>query len=137
VDISLAPFSKGVEGDLDSKNISLSPEWQSLIVFPDLRTLMNIIDEKFMSQAWVDTLLSSNTQNQKDKSWRNIKNWNTNIILATHSEIFQDYKNLKKIVIIRPNKRYYANQQDPRYKTLDVVKRLAEIRNCGLELIEN
>lgn len=116
--------------------ISLSQNWQNLIVFPDLRTLLNLVDEKFSSQKWVDVLLSSNTQNQKDKSWRNIKNGNTNIALATHSEIFQNYKDLKKIVIVRPHKRYYANQQDPRYKTLDVVKKLSEIRNCELEIVD-
>ncbi|HKL44058.1 MAG TPA: hypothetical protein VJ892_02140, partial [Candidatus Absconditabacterales bacterium] len=73
---------------------------------------------------------------QKDKSWRNIKNGNTSIILATHSEIFQNYKDLKKIIIIRPHKRYYSNQKDPRYKTLDVVKKLSEIRDCDLEIID-
>lgn len=117
-------------------NLSLSSWWQTLVVFPDLRTLMNLTDEKFTSQSWVDTLLSSNTQNQKDKSRRNIKNGNTNIILATHSEVFQNYKDLQKIIIIRPHKRYYANQQDPRYKTLDVVQKLSEIRNCELEIVD-
>lgn len=117
-------------------DVSLSQQWQTLIVFPDLRTLMNLVDDKFMSQAWVDVILSSNTQNQKDKSWRNIKNGNTRVILATHSEIFQNYKNLTKIIIVRPHKRYYANQQDPRYKTLAVLQQLAEIRNCDLEIID-
>lgn len=159
-DISLAPFNKGVEGDskkapinkgdsqtlaplyqrgvgvILNKNITFSQFGQTLVVFPDLRTLMNLTDEKFISQTWVDTLLSSNTQNQKDKSRRNIKNGNTNIILATHSEIFQNYKDLQKIIIIWPHKRYYANQQDPRYKTLDVVKKLSEIRDCELEIID-
>jgi primosomal protein N' len=81
-------------------------------------------------------LLSTNTQNQKDKSWRNIKNGNTQIILATHSEIFQNYKDLTKIIIIRPHKRYYSNQQDPRYKTLEVVKKMAEIWDCKIDIID-
>ncbi len=117
-------------------NWILSSWWQNLIVFPDLRTLMNLTTEEFRNQKWVDTLLSTNTQSQKDKSWRNIKNGNTSIILATHSEIFQNYKDLQKIIIIRPHKRYYSNQKDPRYKTLDVVKKLSEIRDCDLEIID-
>lgn len=147
VDRKTSPLSRGTKGNskkvstlnfsLWTFNLSLSSWWQTLVVFPDLRTLMNITDERFTFQAWVDVLLSSNTQSQKDKSRRNIKNGNTNIILATHSEIFQNYKDLQKIIIIRPHKRYYANQQDPRYKTLDVVKKLSEIRNCELEIIEN
>jgi len=133
---TLAPLYQRGVGVILNKNITFSQFGQTLVVFPDLRTLMNLTDEKFISQTWVDTLLSSNTQNQKDKSRRNIKNGNTNIILATHSEIFQNYKDLQKIIIIWPHKRYYANQQDPRYKTLDVVKKLSEIRDCELEIID-
>ncbi len=118
------------------QNIKLSWDWQNLIVFPDLRTLMNLTTEDLRSFDWIDTLLSTNTQNQKDKSRRNIKNWNTSVILATHSEIFQNYKNLKKIIIIWPHKRYYSNQQDPRYKTQEVVEKLTEIWGCELEIID-
>jgi len=129
------PLIKGDEGGSILKQIHFSLKGQTLILFPDLRTLMNLTTEEFRSQKWVDTLLSTNTQNQKDKSRRNIKSGNTNIVLATHSEIFQNYKDLQKIIIIRPHKRYYANQKDPRYKTLDVVKKLSEIRACELEVL--
>lgn len=112
-------------------------DWQTLIVFPDLRTLINLTDDEFRIQPWVDTLLSTNTQSQKDKSRRNIKQWNTKVIFATHSEIFQNYNNLKKIIIFYPHKRYYANQQDPRYKTLSVVQKMSEIYGCELEVIED
>jgi hypothetical protein len=115
----------------------LSTDWQTLIVFPDLWTLMNMTDDEFRKKDWVDTLLSTNTQNQKDKSWRNIKQWNTKVIFATHSEIYQDYADLKKIIIFFPHKRYYANQQDPRYKTLAVVQKMKEIYDCDLQIIEN
>jgi primosomal protein N' len=97
--------------------------------------LMNLTTVDFREINWVDVLISTNTQNQKDKSRRNIKMWNTEIVLATHSEIFQNYKKLKKIVIIQSHKRYYASQQDPRYKTLDVVQKLAEIWKCELVII--
>lgn len=111
-------------------------DWQTLIIFPDLRTLTNMTDDDFRKQPWVDTLLSTNTQNQKDKSRRNIKLWNTKVILATHSEIFQNYNDLQKIIIFYPHKRYYVNQQDPRYKTLAVVQKMSEIYGCGLEVVE-
>lgn len=94
-------------------------------------------DDEFRKKDWVDTLLSTNTQNQKDKSWRNIKQWNTKVIFATHFEIYQDYADLKKIIIFFPHKRYYANQQDPRYKTLAVVQKMREIYDCDLQIIEN
>ena len=112
-------------------------DWQTLIVFPDLWTLINMTDDEFRKKDRVDTLLSTNTQNQKDKSRRNIKLWNIKVIFATHSEIFQNYKDLKKIIIFYPHKRYYSNQQDPRYKTLAVVQKMKEIYNCDLQIIEN
>lgn len=130
--ISLSLEEREVKGE-----IKISQNWQTLLVFPDLRTLINLTDPDFREDELVDTLLSSNTQNQKDKSRRNIKNWNTQVILATHSEIFQNYKNLQKIFIVQPHKRYYSNQQDPRYKTLEVVQKLAKIWNCELQIIEN
>ena len=105
-------------------------DWQTLIVFPDLWTLINMTNDNFRKEPWVDTLLSTNTQNQKDKSRRNVKLWNTKVIFATHSEIFQNYSDLKKIIIFYPHKRYYANQQDPRYKTLAVVQKMSEIYKC-------
>lgn len=115
----------------------LSIDWQTLTVFPDLWTLINMTDDEFRKQPWVDTLLSTNSQNQKDKSRWNIKMWNTKVIFATHSEIFQNYSDLKKIIIFYPHKRYYANQQDPRYKTLSVVQKMSEIYECELNIIEN
>jgi hypothetical protein len=141
---SCAPLMKEAPrrgGDfLDSSSLC-SSEWQidrqTLIVFPDLWTLVNMTDDEFRKQKWVDTLLSTNTQNQKDKSRRNIKLWNTKVIFATHSEIFQNYKDLGKIIIFYPHKRYYSNQQDPRYKTLAVVQKMSEIYHCELQVVEN
>ncbi len=118
------------------QEISLAEDWQTLVVFPDLRTLMNTTTVELRENNWIDTLLSINTQNQKDKSRRNIKNWNTQTVLATHSEIFQNYKKLNKIIIIQPHKRYYSSQQDPRYKITEVVQKLAEIWKCELQIIK-
>jgi len=145
----ISPFLKGacpasagvVEGQgifINEKvKACLFTQWQTLIVFPDLWTLINMTDDEFRKQKWVDTLLSTNTQNQKDKSRRNIKQWNTKVIFATHSEIYQDYADLKKIIIFYPHKRYYSNQQDPRYKTLAVVQKMKEIYDCELQIVEN
>ena len=121
---------------IDSSLSEHQTDWQTLIVFPDLRTLINLTDDEYRKNPWVDTLLSTNTQNQKDKSRWNIKQWNTRVIFATHSEIFQNYNDLKKIIIIYPHKWYYANRQDPRYKTLSVVQKMSEIYSCELEVIE-
>jgi len=108
---------------------------QTLIVFPDLWTLFNTIDEKSLNEKNVAFLSSTQTQNQKDKNWRDIKKWNKSIILSTYGEIFQDYYDLKKIIFIDPHKWYYANQQDPRYKVGDVLNKIEEIYEAELEII--
>ena len=46
-------------------------------------------------------------------------------------------QHLKKIIIVYPHKWYYANQQDPRYKTLAVVQKMSEIYSCILQIIES
>jgi primosomal protein N' len=59
--------------DILDYKIDLSSDGQILIVFPDLRSLINLTTKDFRNTYSVDVLLSSNTQNQKDKSRRNIK----------------------------------------------------------------
>jgi primosomal protein N' len=100
---------------------------QQLIIFPDIRSLFNILDEKILSGKWNIILSSNDTQNQKNKKRRMIKNGEVKNVFCTHSEIFQDRNNLKKIILIDPYKRYYENQQDPRYSVPKVVKKMQEI----------
>ncbi|HCB51099.1 TPA: hypothetical protein DEP21_00695 [Patescibacteria group bacterium] len=79
-------------------------------------------------------LSSSDSQNKKDKSFWEIKTGNIGTIITTHAELFQDFAKLEKIVFVDPHKWYYANQQDPRYKTPDVVAKLAEIWGISVEI---
>lgn len=101
--------------------------WQQLVIFPDLWTMFNVVDENILLAKWNMVLKSNDTQNQKDKKWWMIKNGDINNVFCTHWEIFQDRNDLKKIILIDPYKRYYENQQDPRYSVNDVVKKMEEI----------
>ena len=104
---------------------------QKLFVFPDLWTAFNIIWnlEKIYS--------SHNTTIQKIKLFRWIKNWKIEEIYCTWSVIFQDWLNLKKIIIYYPHKRYYKNQQDPRYNVFEVVKKMKKIYECEIECVKD
>jgi primosomal protein N' len=108
--------------------------WQVLIILPDLRTLHNLFSDKLLEDKLVSFIYSNSSQNQKDKSRRKIKNWNTVLIISTYWEIFQDFYNLQKIILVDPHKRYYSNQQDPRFKTQEVAKQMAEIHKAKLIL---
>ncbi|MDR3168507.1 MAG: hypothetical protein LBU27_01775 [Candidatus Peribacteria bacterium] len=77
-------------------------------------------------------LFSTDTQNRKDVNWRTIKKGLASTVIATQSEVFQPFSALKKIVFVDSHKRYYHNQQDPRYSLTTIVEKMAE--RYGAEL---
>ena len=108
--------------------------YQTLIVFPDIRSYKNIIWNE--NNEWI-FLYSLDTQNIKNSNRWKIKTWNESLIYTTSSEIFQDFKNLKEIYFIEPQKRYYAAQQDPRYKVRIVLEKIAENYNSKITIIDS
>lgn len=114
------------------KEITWNWEWQTLIVFPDIRTYTNIIWEK--KSEWI-FLYSLDTQNIKNTNRWKIKTWNENLIYTTSSEIFQDYKDLTEIYFIEPQKWYYASQQDPRYKVWTVLEKISKLYNAKIRIL--
>ena len=135
-----AKLKKAVKAALPSKttmqyNFTLSPEWQTLIVFPDLWTMYNTSDEAFREHPAVACLSSTQSQNQKDVHRWEIKKWVKSVIICTYAEIFQDFHDLKKIIFVDPHKRYYANQQDPRYKVGDVIEEMKKLYGAEVEIM--
>ncbi|MFA5747679.1 MAG: hypothetical protein WC872_01035 [Candidatus Absconditabacterales bacterium] len=123
------------KSELNQFNIDIDLQLgQVLIILPDLRTLHNLFSDKLLEDKLVSFIYSNSSQNQKDKSRRKIKNGNTVLIISTYGEIFQDFYNLQKIILVDPHKRYYSNQQDPRFKTQEVAKQMAEIHKAKLIL---
>ncbi len=114
---------------------SLAQDGQTLVVFPDLWTMFNTTDEAFRADPDVAFLSAIQTQNQKDIRWREIKKWMKSVIICTYAEIFQDFHDLKKIIFIDPHKRYYAHQQDPRYKVADVVEKIKKLYGAEVEIL--
>lgn len=112
-----------------------SEEGQTLIVFPDVRTLFNTTDGIFRESDGVACLLAGNTEKQKDVHRWEIKKWLKSVILCTYAEIFQDFHNLKKIIFVDPHKWYYASQQDPRYKVGDVLEEMQKLYGAEIEVI--
>lgn len=107
---------------------------QHLILFPDQRTLHQY--KKDISEEKSVTILSSNnTSIKKAKVFREIKQWNISTLICTHSQIFQDWRSLTHITCVHPEKRYYKNQQDPRYHTKDVIEQLSTIHKATITYI--
>lgn len=103
---------------------------QNLTIFPDIWTAFVKL-KTFEIYHWQSTVI------QKIKLFWEIKQWKRENLICTWSQIFQDRNNLEKITIRYPHRRYYKNQQDPRYNVFDIVKKMKEIYNCQLETFCN
>ena len=122
--------------NLDKVSTPFNESKQNLVIIPDNRSRENQLSD-FFSQDFVTHLYSTDTQNRKDQNWREIKKSKVWIIVATQSEVFQPFNNLWTITLIDGYKRYYHNQQDPRYDISEVVKKMQELRDCKIFNIEN
>jgi len=110
-------------------------DWQQLIVFPDLRTLFNMINIKNLPDD-VAILSWQTSALQKAKIFWWIKYNKITTLLTTHSGIFQDRSDLRNITIVHPDRWYYTNQKEPRYKTHDVLKKMSIIYSASITAIE-
>ena len=122
--------------NLDNVSIPLNESKQNLVIIPDNRSRENQLSD-FFSQDLVTHLYSTDTQNRKNQNWREIKKSKTWIIVATQSEVFQPFNNLWTITFIDWYKRYYHNQQDPRYDISQVVEKMQKLRDCEVINLEN
>ena len=106
---------------------------QILVVFPDLWTRENYLqaDKEALLLNSLDTLAKKQTNRRK------IKQSLSGIIIATGSEIFQDFQNLSDIFFVEPQKWYYASQQDPRYKVWTVLEKMRELRGAKISEISS
>lgn len=107
---------------------------QILLIFPDLWTITNTILPESVDWLLLNSLA---TQSRKNTNRRKIKTWKEKLIFSTSAGIFQDFEQLEKIYLIEPDKRYYASQQDPRYKVWDVVNKMSQLYNAELEIINS
>lgn len=128
----LAKKSKKTECRIGIHHIQTDKD-QILVVFPDLWTRENSLYEEQNTLS----LQSLQTQAKKNLNRWKIKEGSENLLLATSSEIFQDFKTLARIYLLEPQKRYYASQQDPRYKVQTVLQKIAELHQAQLITIES
>ena len=122
--------------DLFKKEITVKPKKaeQSLIIYPDVRTMENLIEQVDQSEKWTLILNGTSTQVQKDKAWRWIKMGSIHTLYCTYSQIFQDRRNLQHITLFDSHQWYYKSQQDPRYDAREVAKKLSEIYEANLTM---
>ena len=93
-------------------------------------------DQSLRDTAGVLFLHSSDTQVKKNKAFWQVKHGLVKYVLVTHAELFQDFADLQSVILVHPYKWYYANQQDPRYKTPEVLSYLADQWNIKIDMVD-
>ena len=77
-------------------------------------------------------LHGQSTDKQKRDAFRSLKAGKYMTLVCTPSQMFQDWADLKSIVLLDQHKRRYKSQQDPRYDAVRVAQIWAE--KAGAEL---
>lgn len=105
--------------------------WQVLYVFPDIFTMKNFIEKNKPKDSYtIKYSQNSSLQNFKVFEW--LRNWSISSLFSSPSWIYNDYYKLKKIILFYSYKWYYKSQQDPRYLSIDVVKKISELNKSEL-----
>lgn len=100
-------------------------DWQQLIVFPNVWTMRMLCPKSFFtSQKPSNVVLihAKLTDRQKIVLQQKIRCGLVDTVCTTPWEIFQDRKKLTHLQLVDEHKRYYSNQQDPRYKVPVVIE---------------
>ncbi len=109
-------------------------EWiQQLMIYPNLRSIHNDFSIEKL-QTWYLLLHWQSTKKTKAEGYWHIQSWVNCSVVCTFSQMFQDWQNLTSISFMHQHMRYYKNQQDPRYHSLVVVKKMSELYNVSLDV---
>ena len=131
IDIGDMKFFKKIKKSLSGGDTSS----QTVVVFPDLWTLYNVEMSKLYHADLI--LWWWQSRSAKKKAFEKISLGKVKTIFTTHSWVFQNWINLQQIIVRRPHIRYYKNQQQPRYRLLDVIDKIASLSGAKVKFIKD
>jgi primosomal protein N' len=115
--------------------------WQTLIIFPTVRSLHQHLQWWCMDLTWSVVLHGQLHASARAKAFWDIKSWAIHTIYATYSQVFRDWNDLKKIILIDQHAWWYKNYQEPRYFAPTVIDQIMQTWWCEIvktgEIIEN
>lgn len=125
--------------DIIDNKISISKEInkeKKIFIFPNVWSAYNIINnnkiiENYWIYYWSTSILS------KSKLFWEISMNKKLDLLCTHSQIFQNWSNLKKIYIFNPHTWYYKTQQEPRYNICNIIEYMSKLYKNDLIYIND
>lgn len=107
----------------------------SIILVPEISLTTQLI-ERFRNVFGnnVAILHSSLSDGERYDEWRKIKRDEVKVVIGTRSAIFAPISNLGLIVIDEEQEDTYKQENNPRYKTIDIAMKRAEYNNAKIVL---
>lgn len=107
---------------------------QVLILIPEI-ALTPQTRKRFESHFHENTVAihSQLTPKQKEQAWQSIHKGEAKIIIGSRSAIFAPFQNLSYIIIDEEHDSCYKQDQSPRYNTIDVAKKMADL--LGIKVV--
>lgn len=103
---------------------------QTLIIFPTVRSLHQHLQWWLMGLTWSVILHGQLHASARAKAFWDIKSWAVHTVYATYSQVFRDWNDLKKVIMIDQHARWYKNFQEPRYFAPTVIDYMEKIWWC-------
>lgn len=107
----------------------------SIILVPEISLTPQTIDRfvgRFGDQVAI--LHSKLSQGERFDQWRSIKEKKVKIVIGARSAIFAPFHNLGLIIIDEEHETTYKSDQNPKYDTIEVAKKRADLENATLVL---
>lgn len=109
----------------------LAHDLDSIILLPEISLTPQTIDRfKGRFGEKVAVLHSRLSKGERFDQWRDIKEGNVKIVVGARSAIFAPFKNLGLIVIDEEHEGTYKSSQNPKYNTIEVACKRADIEGA-------
>jgi len=106
-----------------------------IMLFPEI-SLTNHMINRFKRRFGNRIAVIHSRMNTKEKTeeWMKINNDFADVIIGARSALFTPVKNIGAIIIDEEHEDSYNSSITPKYKTLDIAEKIAEINNCKIIL---
>ena len=107
----------------------------AIVLVPEISLTTQLID-RFRS-IFLDNIAvlhSSLSDGERYDEWRRIKEGKVSVVIGTRSAIFSPIENIGMIIIDEEHEDSYKQENNPRYKTLDIAIERAKYNNAKIVL---
>ena len=116
------------------KNI-LSSGKKAVVLVPEISLTTQLIDRfKSIFNDDIAVLHSSLSDSERYDEWRKIKESKVSLVIGTRSAIFAPLKNIGLIIIDEEHEDTYKQENNPRYKAIDIAVERAKYNNAKVIL---